>query len=92
MPAAAYYGIHTARALANFPITGDTLARYPLLIAALAAVKQAAAAAPTNVAAAWTPTIAAAIIDACQRDPRRGASRPVRRRPASRAAPAPRRT
>ena len=45
VPAAALYGIHTARALANFDITGDTLARYPLLIQALAAVKQAAAAA-----------------------------------------------
>lgn len=31
VPAAAPYGIHTARALVNFDITGDTLARYPLL-------------------------------------------------------------
>ena len=65
VPAAALYGIHTARALANFDITGDTLARYPLLIQALAAVKQAAAAANQRCGR-LDPTIAAAIIEACQ--------------------------
>jgi aspartate ammonia-lyase len=65
VPAAALYGIHTARALANFDITGDTLGRYPLLIQALAAVKQAAAAANARCGS-LDPTIAGAIIDACR--------------------------
>jgi aspartate ammonia-lyase len=43
VPADAYYGIHTLRALENFPITGMPIAIYPDLIAALACVKQAAA-------------------------------------------------
>ena len=43
LPADAYYGIHTARARTNFPISGVTLAAHPDFIAALAAVKQAAA-------------------------------------------------
>jgi aspartate ammonia-lyase len=43
VPAEAYWGIHTARALENFPITRRTIANYPDLIRALARVKQAAA-------------------------------------------------
>ena len=43
LPAAAYYGVHTLRALENFPITGTAISIYPDLIAALACVKQAAA-------------------------------------------------
>ena len=43
VPADAYYGIHTLRALENFPITGTPISIYPDLIAALACVKQAAA-------------------------------------------------
>ncbi|HEX5091432.1 MAG TPA: aspartate ammonia-lyase [Burkholderiales bacterium] len=43
VPAAAYYGIHSLRALENFPITGTPIAIYPDLVAALACVKQAAA-------------------------------------------------
>ncbi|WP_396898393.1 aspartate ammonia-lyase [Mycolicibacterium sp.] len=43
VPASAYYGVHTARALANFPISGIALSVYPLFVDALAAVKQAAA-------------------------------------------------
>ena len=39
----AYYGIHTARALENFPISGIPLSAYPEFVNALAAVKQAAA-------------------------------------------------
>ncbi|MBF6470005.1 aspartate ammonia-lyase [Nocardia beijingensis] len=42
VPADAYWGIHTARALDNFAITGDNIGRYPALVATLAAVKQAA--------------------------------------------------
>jgi aspartate ammonia-lyase len=43
VPAAAYYGVHTLRALENFPITGTPISIYPDLVAALACVKQAAA-------------------------------------------------
>ena len=39
VPAQAYYGAHTARALLNFPITGMPIAAYPHLVEALAAVK-----------------------------------------------------
>src|SRR5438477_5401592 len=42
VPADAYYGIHTLRALENFPITGTTISIYPDLVTALACVKQAA--------------------------------------------------
>ncbi|WP_330252710.1 aspartate ammonia-lyase [Nocardia sp. NBC_00565] len=42
VPSGAYWGIHTARALNNFAVTGDRIGHYPALIAALAAVKQAA--------------------------------------------------
>ena len=43
VPAEAYYGVHTLRALENFPITGTPISIYPDLVAALACVKQAAA-------------------------------------------------
>ncbi len=43
VPADAYYGIHTLRALENFPITGTPISIYPDLVGALACVKQAAA-------------------------------------------------
>ena len=43
VPAAAYYGVHTLRALENFPISGTSISIYPDLIGALACVKQAAA-------------------------------------------------
>ncbi len=43
VPAAAYYGVHTLRALENFPITGTAISIYPDLVRALACVKQAAA-------------------------------------------------
>jgi aspartate ammonia-lyase len=43
VPAAAYYGVHTLRALENFAITGTPISIYPDLVAALACVKQAAA-------------------------------------------------
>ena len=45
VPAEAYYGVHTLRALENFPISGTAISIYPDLIVALACVKQAAAAA-----------------------------------------------
>jgi len=43
VPAEAYYGVHTLRAVENFPITGTPISIYPDLIRALAAIKQAAA-------------------------------------------------
>jgi aspartate ammonia-lyase len=43
VPAGAYYGVHTLRALENFPITGTAISIYPDLVRALACVKQAAA-------------------------------------------------
>jgi aspartate ammonia-lyase len=43
VPVDAYYGVHTLRAVENFPITGIPIAIYPELINALAAIKQAAA-------------------------------------------------
>ena len=41
--AEAYYGIHTLRALENFPISGTAIDTYPNLARALACVKQACA-------------------------------------------------
>jgi aspartate ammonia-lyase len=43
IPADAYWGIHTARALHNFPITRRALSNYPDFVRALVRVKQAAA-------------------------------------------------
>ena len=43
VPADAYYGIHTLRALENFDISGTSIAIYPDLVVALACIKQAAA-------------------------------------------------
>lgn len=43
VPQDAYYGIHTLRALQNFPITGIPISTYPNLVNALASVKEAAA-------------------------------------------------
>ena len=43
VPAQAYYGVHTLRALENFPISGTAISIYPDLVASLASVKQAAA-------------------------------------------------
>ena len=43
IPPDAYWGVHTARAIENFPITGHTVALMPELIRAFALVKKAAA-------------------------------------------------
>ncbi|TQK71608.1 aspartate ammonia-lyase [Nocardioides sp. SLBN-35] len=43
VPASAYWGVHTARALTNFPISGTPVGRHRELVAALGAVKLAAA-------------------------------------------------
>jgi aspartate ammonia-lyase len=71
VPAAAYYGVHTLRALENFPITGTPISVYPELVRALACVKQAAAL--TNVELKLLDRARAdAIIAACE-ELRRGA-------------------
>jgi aspartate ammonia-lyase len=64
IPADADYGIHTARAVENFPITGITLSHFPELIESLAMVKKAAALANREFGK-LAPEIAAAIVSAC---------------------------
>src|SRR5690349_6918902 len=43
VPAQAYWGVHTLRAVENFPITGVPVGHLPEFVKALALVKQAAA-------------------------------------------------
>ncbi|MCV9999356.1 aspartate ammonia-lyase [Pararhizobium sp. YC-54] len=43
IPANVYWGIHTLRAMENFPITGITVGHFPELVKSLVFVKQAAA-------------------------------------------------
>lgn len=43
IPSEAYWGIHTLRALENYPITGKTIGTYPDLVYALAHIKKASA-------------------------------------------------
>ena len=49
VPAAAYFGVHTLRAVENFPITGNAISIYPDLIRALACIKEAAARANNEI-------------------------------------------
>ncbi|MEU2774558.1 aspartate ammonia-lyase [Streptomyces sp. NPDC007162] len=65
VPADAYYGVHTVRAVENFAITGSAIAQFPDLIASLAAVKEAAATANLELGL-LAPDLAEAIITACQ--------------------------
>ncbi|WP_037671066.1 aspartate ammonia-lyase [Streptomyces griseus] len=65
VPADAYYGVHTVRAVENFAITGSTIAQFPDLITSLAAVKQAAAQTNRELGL-LAPDIAEAIIEACE--------------------------
>src|SRR5690242_8351478 len=65
VPADAYYGIHTLRALENFPITGTPISIYPELVTALACVKQAAARA-NNELGLLDDARAEAIVKACE--------------------------
>ena len=64
IPAAAYWGVHSARAIDNFPISGQTVAHMPELVRALAFVKKAAAQANAELGVI-DATRAAAIIRAC---------------------------
>src|SRR3569832_1587533 len=43
VPAEAYWGVHTLRAVDNFPITGVPVGHFPQFVRALALVKQSAA-------------------------------------------------
>ena len=64
VPADAYWGVHTLRAVENFPITGQCLSQAGDLIVALAAIKQAAAEANRDLGL-LEPARAEAIIAAC---------------------------
>ena len=66
VPADAYWGIHTARALVNFPISRRAISNYPDLVRALARVKQAAARANRDLGT-LDPAKAEAIEIACER-------------------------
>jgi aspartate ammonia-lyase len=61
----AYYGVHTLRAMENFPISGIRIGQYPALVKALAAVKLAAAEANHKLGL-LDDGIAFAIIAACK--------------------------
>ena len=66
VPADAYYGIQTLRAVQNFRLSGVPLGHYPKLVVALAMVKQAAA--DANHRLGHLPTEKhQAIVDACSR-------------------------
>ena len=65
VPNAVYYGVHTLRALENFPITGIPIAVYPDLIRALAQIKKAAAQANQQLGL-LDATRADAIVAACR--------------------------
>ena len=49
IPGHAYWGIHTARALENFPVAKRPISVYPDLVTALAMVKQASARANADI-------------------------------------------
>jgi aspartate ammonia-lyase len=66
VPADAYWGIHTARALINFPISRRTISDYPDLIRALARVKQASARANAKLGV-LDASKAQTIDDVCER-------------------------
>ncbi|MBS0448064.1 MAG: aspartate ammonia-lyase [Proteobacteria bacterium] len=51
IPGDAYWGVHSARAAANFPISGQTVAQMPDLVRALACVKKVAARANAELGA-----------------------------------------
>jgi aspartate ammonia-lyase len=66
VPAHAYYGVHTLRAVENFPITGTPISIYPDLVRALACIKQAAARANHELGL-LDQVHADAIVAACER-------------------------
>ena len=64
VPADAYWGVQTARAIENFPITGQKISNMPNLIRALAHIKKAAASV-NGVLGAISSAHARAIVQAC---------------------------
>ena len=64
VPGDRLYGAQTARAVANFPLSGRSIAEMPTLLVALAQVKKAAALA-NGGAGELDPSIVPAIIAAC---------------------------
>ena len=64
IPVSAYWGVHTARALDNFPITGQSISAMPDLVRALAYVKKAAAQANVEMGVI-SPEVAQAVMGAC---------------------------
>src|SRR5688500_308770 len=77
VPGTALYGVQTLRAIENFAISGVELREFPTLIAATAAVKEAAAEANRELGLLDSET-AEAIIDAC-REIRNETPRPLPR-------------
>ena len=65
VPMAAYWGVHTLRAVENFAISGQTIGQVPDLIVALAAIKQAAAMANADLGL-LSPVRRDAIVAACE--------------------------
>src|SRR5262249_1151830 len=65
IPVDPYYGVQTARALENFPLSGVLINHYPGFVEAWAIVKLAAARANTDVGA-MKPEKLAMIEKACQ--------------------------
>ncbi len=65
VPAEVYWGVHTLRALENFPITGIPISESPYLVEALASVKEAAALANHQLGL-LDDTRFGAIRDACE--------------------------
>jgi aspartate ammonia-lyase len=65
VPNSAYYGVHTLRAVENFPISGTPISHYPDLIRALAQIKMAAALANAELGL-LPPPQADAIVAACR--------------------------
>jgi aspartate ammonia-lyase len=65
VPKSAYYGVHTLRAVENFPITGTPISIYPDLIRALASIKMAATRANVELGL-LDSKLAAAITTACE--------------------------
>jgi aspartate ammonia-lyase len=65
IPAGAYWGIQTLRAVENFAITGTEISAYPLLVKALAQVKHAAVLANSDLGLI-DEVKTAAIVRACQ--------------------------
>ncbi|MCW5649846.1 MAG: aspartate ammonia-lyase [Ramlibacter sp.] len=66
IPADAYWGVHTARAVDNFPISGTPISAMPALIRAFGHVKKAAARANAELGTVDRKR-AAAIMSACEK-------------------------